>query len=81
MRYGEFIEAAYSRADGLPGAIRSGQGLEESGQEIEMTAMRTLKQDFETLAGATERLDSTMLTHADTFHDARDILKTLMPIM
>ena len=61
--------------------IRSGQGLGESGQEIEMTAMRTLKQDFEALVGATERLDSTMLTHADTFHDARNILKTLMPIM
>ena len=46
-----------------------------------MTAMRTLEQDFEVLVSATERLDSTMVTHADTFHDARDILKTLMPIM
>ena len=42
--------------------------------------MRVLQQDFVTLMGATERLNSKILTQADAIHDARNLLK-VMPIL
>ena len=44
-------------------------------------AMRLLKQDHMTLVGGAERLDSTILTQADALVDARDLLKTFLPVM
>ena len=46
-----------------------------------MTALRLLKQDFVALLGATERLDSIILTQVDALHHARDLQKTFMSII
>ena len=47
---------------------------------LRMAHMRLLQQDFVTLMGATERLNSKILTQADAIHDARNRLK-VMPIL
>lgn len=44
-------------------------------------AVRELRQDFITLIEASKRLDSMILNQADALHNARSLLKTVMPVL
>ena len=44
------------------------------------TALAELQQDFVTLMGVTERLDSTVMGQADALAEARDLFKVFLPV-
>ena len=63
------------------GAIRPTPQIPPTTSPNPTTVLTELQQDFSALKGITERLDSTVMTEADTLSDARTLLRTIIPVL